>query len=87
MFIDLSKAFDTIRRIGLFAKLLKYEIGGKFYNIIKNMYNRVNCCGKTYSGFSQFFQSNLGVKQVRYHVNKYYRIDIFNGCESSYANV
>ena len=62
-FTDLSKAFDTIWRIGLLAKILRYEICGKLDSIIKNMYNQVKCCVKNNSSFSQFFQTNLGVEQ------------------------
>ena len=37
-FIDYAKAFDTIWRGGLWLKLVKEGINGKFLNIIKNMY-------------------------------------------------
>ena len=46
-FIDLKKAFDTVWHDGLFLKLQKAGIDGKFYNVIKSMYNechsRVRC--------------------------------------------
>ena len=46
-FIDLKKAFDTVWHDGLFLKLQKAGNDGKFYNVIKSMYNechsRVRC--------------------------------------------
>lgn len=39
-FIDFSKAFDTVPRDILFKKLLKHGINGRFFNIIKNIYNK-----------------------------------------------
>ncbi|CAC5383193.1 unnamed protein product [Mytilus coruscus] len=41
-FVDLRKAFDTINRDGLFHKLLKYNIKGSFFNILKDMYKDVS---------------------------------------------
>ena len=38
-------------------------------------------------GFLKVVRTREGLDQVRYHVNKYYRIDIFTGWRSSYANV
>ena len=37
-FIDLKKAFDSIRRIGLFYKLLLNNVPRKIYRIIHSMY-------------------------------------------------
>ena len=39
-FIDYQKAFDTIWRTGLWYKLMKQGISGKFLNVIKNMYQK-----------------------------------------------
>ena len=37
-FIDLHKAFDKVWRKGLFYKLCQLGIGGKIFQLIKNMY-------------------------------------------------
>ena len=39
-FIDFKKAFDTVWHGGLLLKLLNKGIGGKFYNLIKSIYNQ-----------------------------------------------
>ena len=62
-FVDLHKAFDSIWRTGMFWKLNKYGINGKFYNLIKSMYENVNYSVKTDIGITDTFISHLGVKQ------------------------
>ena len=42
-FIDFKKAFDSVWHDGLFYKLLHYKIGGKFYDLIKNLYSKTKC--------------------------------------------
>ena len=37
-FVDFSKAFDSIPRYKLFEKLLSYNISGKFYDCLVNLY-------------------------------------------------
>ena len=43
-FIDFKKAFDLVWQDGLFYKLLHYNIGGKFYDLIKNLYSIKGSC-------------------------------------------
>ena len=62
-FIDYQKAFDTIWRDGLWFKLVKEGIGGKFLNIIKNMYSKSKSCVLINGQKSQFFSSQAGVRQ------------------------
>ena len=38
-FVDFSKAFDMVRRSGLFKKLLDLGIGGNFYKVIKHVHS------------------------------------------------
>ena len=44
-------------------KLIQHGITGKFYYLIKTMYQDTFYNVKTYCGFSQIFKSNSGVKQ------------------------
>ena len=62
-FIDFTKAFDTIWRPALLYKLAKKGVGGKFYELIKNMYSNTKCAIKQNNLCSKFFSTNLGVKQ------------------------
>ena len=62
-FVDFKKAFDLVWHEGLFHKLLKLGIGGKFYSTIKNMYSRCKLRVKTNEGLSHCIQTNNGVRQ------------------------
>ena len=62
-FIDFRKFFDTLNRQYLMYKLIQHGITGKFYYLIKKMYQDTFYNVKTYCGFSQIFKSNSGVKQ------------------------
>ena len=59
-FIDFSKAFDSVWRVGLWQKLLASNINGKCAQIILNMYkgikSRVSYNGEQ-SSFSQIFEA------------------------------
>lgn len=62
-FIDFKSAFDTVWRVGLWKKLLRYNINGKVFNVIKNMYSNVKSCVRLNTDHSNFFSCNLGVRQ------------------------
>lgn len=62
-FIDLKAAFDTIWRNGLWMKLLSYDIKGKIFNVIKNLYGNIKSCIRSNGQISSFFASNIGVRQ------------------------
>ena len=54
-FIDFKKAFDSVWHDGLFYKLLQYNIGGKFYDLIKNLYSKTKCSIKVSDQTTEFF--------------------------------
>ena len=62
-FIDYSKAFDTVWRKGLWYKLLKKAITGKIFYIVYNMYQNIKYCVASEGQLSDFFVSNVGVRQ------------------------
>ena len=62
-FVDFQKAFDKVWRTGLLHKLLKFNIRGKFYDMIKNIYSKTYSCIKNNGSFSAIFETNTGVKQ------------------------
>ena len=62
-FVDFKKAFDSIPRHTLFEKLLKYNITGKFYNNIKNMYTNDVACISINGKLTESFSVTQGVKQ------------------------
>ena len=62
-FIDFSKAFDSVWRVGLWRKLLDISINGIFFKIVHNMYNCIKS-SISFSGLnSPFFACDLRVRQ------------------------
>ena len=49
-FIDLKKAFDSVRREAMFYKVEKLNVGEKFLKSVKSMYSTVKCSVKTTEG-------------------------------------
>ena len=62
-FVDFKKAFDTIPRHILFQKLLSYQVTGKFYDSIRNMYTQDLACICIGDKLTESFKINQGVKQ------------------------
>lgn len=62
-FVDFSKAFDKVNRSSLWSKILKNNIHGKCFNIIKNMYQNIKSCVSKEGIDSDFFACKLGVRQ------------------------
>ena len=48
---------------GLYYKLLQYNIGGKFYDLIKNLYSKSKCSIKINDKRTEFFSYQKGVRQ------------------------
>ena len=65
IFIDYQRAFDSINRDALWAKLFEVGISCKMTNIIRCIYNSVQSCVKISGGmqFSDFFEVSIGLKQ------------------------
>merc|ERR1711994_973140 len=62
-YIDLKKAFDSIWRNGLWVKIWKMGIRGKFWRILKDFYRKTNVKIRINGKFSENFQTEKGVKQ------------------------
>ena len=62
-FVDFSKAFDSVWRVGLWRKLLQNDVKGDFVRIIYNMYDDIKSCISVNNESSGFFINNCGVRQ------------------------
>ena len=62
-FIDLKQAFDTIWRDGLWWKLVNFNINGKCFKLIKNMYSNIKSCLVVNGEQTEFFSCNVGLWQ------------------------
>ena len=62
-FLDFKKAFDSIWHSGFLYKLQKYDVKGKLYDILKDMYSKIKFRVKTKEGLTEAPTSNIGVRQ------------------------
>ncbi len=62
-FIDFTKAFDKLWRMGLLLKLSHLKVGGSFYKVIKDMYSDNSSAVRTGSYLTPFFECQTGVRQ------------------------
>ena len=62
-FIDYKKAFDRVQLGLLWGKLLNSGVNGKVLHVIRDTYAKAKSCVKTRHGLSQFFVSNVGLRQ------------------------
>ena len=62
-FVDFQRAFDSVPRHKLFEKLINYNVTGKFYESIKNLYSNDLSCIKVGDNLTQTFRNTQGVKQ------------------------
>ena len=62
-FVDYKMAFDLVNREELWFKLTNNAVSTKMLNILKAMYTNTKLCASRFSSLSEFFESNIGVKQ------------------------
>ena len=61
--IDFKMAFDFVWHEGLFLKLLENGIGGRFYDLIKDLYSNTRCAVKLSGHVYNSILFNRGVSQ------------------------
>ena len=62
-FVDFSKAYDSVWRVGLLYKLILNGLSTKFIHLVKSMYEDLQLSVKLSDGVTPFFDSLLGVWQ------------------------
>ena len=62
-FVDYAKAFDTVSRSALWAKLARYGVSGRIMDVLKSMYTGIKSCVSLHNKRSDFFVSLCGVRQ------------------------
>ena len=62
-FMDFKLTFDLVNREELWFKLTNNGVSTKMLNILKAMYTNTKLCVSKFSSLSEFFESNIGVKQ------------------------
>ena len=62
-FIDLEKCFDSIYRNGLWLKLIKSNISGNLFSVIRSLYDEVKLCVKHTNSVSELYNCDVGLLQ------------------------
>ena len=62
-FVDLTKAFDLVKRTKLWEVLLKTGVKGKLFKSLQGMYKTVKACVRTSEGLTEYFDCPSGLKQ------------------------
>ena len=62
-FVDFTQAFDSVWRTGLWQKLIKHNVNGKFFRLVRNMYLSIKSCVEYNNEYSAYFNCQRGVRQ------------------------
>ena len=63
IFVNFSKAFDTVNRNYLFYSLIKSGMHWKMLQLIREVYSNVKATVRTDEGLTEFLECKLGVRQ------------------------
>lgn len=63
LFVDFSKAFDSIPHFLLWYKLINSGVHGKTINVLRDMYSKLKSCVRTPEGLTEYFKCNVGTRQ------------------------
>ncbi|MEW8546755.1 MAG: reverse transcriptase family protein, partial [Candidatus Thiodiazotropha sp.] len=63
LFVDFSKAFDTIDHAKLLTCLADRGVGGKLLKVLKSMYCKLRSCVQNNGRYTDFFTCNVGTRQ------------------------
>src|SRR5689334_6409411 len=62
-FIDIAKAYDKVWRNGLWYKLFKLGVKGKFWRILRNIYRKVESSVLLGENRTSWFTIEVGLRQ------------------------
>ena len=63
LFVDFSKAFDTVNRDFLIYSLIKSGMHGKMLTLIQKVYSKVTAAVRTQEGLTELFDCKMGLRQ------------------------
>ena len=62
-FVDLTEAFDLVKRSKLWDVLIRTGVKGKLFKTLQGMYKTVKACVRTTEGLTDYFDCPSGLKQ------------------------
>ena len=93
IFVDFSKAFDTVPHLHMFYRMINEGLHGRVMNVLQNMYIKLKSC--VYSGcLSEYFQCSVGTRQgcilspflFIFYLNEYIMMNKENHCKDVYVD-
>ena len=64
VFVDFSKAFDTVPHLNMFYKFVKEGLHGKVIKLLRNMYSNLKSCVQIDKEYlSELFDCKVGTRQ------------------------
>jgi len=63
VYVDFSKAFDTVPHLHLFYSLLNGNLHGRMINLLRNMYSNLKSCVLINGSLSEDFICSIGTRQ------------------------
>jgi hypothetical protein len=94
LFVDFSRAFDSIPHAHLWYRLINNGIHSKMLHLLRSMYAQLKSCVKTPQGLSYFFTCLIGTRQgcmispflFILYINELVQMCKDGGCTGLYMN-
>ena len=95
VFIDFSKAFDSVPHLQLFYSLVQEGLHGRVLSVLRNMYTKLLSCVQASNGdVSEFFTCSIGTRQgcmispflFIFYLNEFIKQTILNECKGVYID-
>lgn len=94
LFIDFSKAFDSIPHSLLWFKLIQEGVHGKMLKLLRNMYGNLKSCVRTDQGLTEFFDCTVGTRQgcmlspflFAFYIGEFIKVLKGEDCKGVYVN-
>ena len=95
VFVDFSKAFDSVPHCHLFYSLLNGDMHGRTVNVLRNMYSKLKACVQVNNGgLSEEFTCSIGTRQgcmispflFIFYLNELIHLMEDNDCQGVYVN-
>ena len=95
VFVDFSKAFDSVPRCHLFYSLLNGDMHGRIVNVLRNMCSKLKACVQVNNGgLSEEFACSIGTRQgcmispflFIFYLNELIHVMEDNDCQGVYVN-
>ena len=94
VFIDFSKAFDTVPHLHMFYRFLSEGAHGRVIQVLRNMYSKLKSCVQVGNIITEMFNCEIGTRQgcmlspfcFIFYLNEYINMCIANECKGIYVN-